>query len=163
VTFCEKTEMKYAAIMTSTLLAATIGCAQSRADGQTNAPTRESSGKPQLTVTETVTARVTSVADSTKMRMLVWVVTFQEKDGTLHKCLVLPKESFFVELGLDKLTYQQVADKKDYAGLPSYEIVIGAETKEYGKLISWKAIKEDAEPQGGGYSPPAARSPKPTP
>jgi hypothetical protein len=112
---------------------------------------KDFSGKPQVTVSETVVARVKSVADSTTMRMLVWVVTFQEREGTLHKCLLRPKDSFFTEIGLDKLTYQQIAEKKDYTGLPRYEIVIGAETKEHGKLISWKAIKADAEPEVGGY------------
>jgi len=49
---------------------------------------------------------------------VVWVVTFQRKEGTLHKCLVSPEDAFFREIGLDKPTYREISGKTDYTALP---------------------------------------------
>lgn len=146
--------MRYVTTILTQLCVASMAIAQAEATGATNQTSRETAGLFQLTVNEAVTVRVKSVAASTRFQRLVWVVTFEEKGGTIHNCLVGPNDPFLREIGLDKLTNKEIAAKKDYSGLPWYSIVIGASTKEYRKITSWKRIENGAEQSSGGAAAP---------
>jgi hypothetical protein len=112
----------------------------------TNAPSTNAvvalPGQPGMT--ETAIVRVADFTDSGRVR-LVWIVTFQKKDGNVLKCIVRDDHPFLKATGLDKMRPVDLGRKTDFSELPWFKITVGPGTKEMGQLLTWEELKDGAE------------------
>ena len=95
-----------------------------------------------------------------------WGVTFQTVESNTVRCAILHSHPLIQSNHLETPKMIDLDRRTDFSDLPWYRIVTETTNSWRGRvtlLKSCEPVKMDAEQQGGGYSPPAARSSKPTP